>query len=241
VNLFFVQVSSSAPDQARRMCSEHVLPFYVVCDVSCSMTDHLDALNAGLFELHRAVGTDPVVADRTRFCLIGFSESPEVLLPLSRLSEITEISRLVARAATNFGATFTLLRKLISQDIDLLKGQSNQVYRPAVFFLSDGQPTDPVTWPAAYAALTDPAWPTRPNVIAFGVGDADPATIGRIGTFRAFMGQDGVSPGAALSGFARALTASILRSGNSSSGSDEIVLRVPEHISGFVPLRVDPV
>jgi uncharacterized protein YegL len=54
------------------VCSEHVLPFYVVCDVSFSMTDHLDALNAALLELHRAVGTDPVVADRTRFCLIGF-------------------------------------------------------------------------------------------------------------------------------------------------------------------------
>ncbi len=223
------------------MCSEHVLPFYVVCDVSFSMTDHLDALNAGLLELHRAIGTDPVVADRTRFCLIGFSESPEILLPLSRLSEITEITTLVARAATNFGAAFTLLRALIDQDIEMLKGQSHRVYRPAVFFLSDGQPTDPATWPAAYAALTDASWPARPNVIAFGVGDADPATIGRIGTLRAFMGQDGVSPGSALHEFARALTASIVRSGNSSSGSDGVSLRVPEQISGFTALRVDPV
>lgn len=223
------------------MHSEHVLPFYVVCDVSFSMTDHLDALNDGLLELHRAVGTDPVVADRTRFCLIGFSESAEILLPLSQLSEITEISALTVRAATNFGAAFTLLREIIDRDVEMLKGQSHRVYRPAVFFLSDGQPTDPATWPAAYAALTDSAWVARPNVIAFGVGDADPATIGRIGTFRAFMGQGGVSPGAALHEFAKALTTSIVRSGNSSSGTGDFTLRVPENISGFTALRVDQV
>jgi hypothetical protein len=41
-------------------------------------------------------------------------------------------------------------------------------------------------------------------VIAFGMGDADPATISRIGTFRAYLGQDGISSGAALHEFARA-------------------------------------
>jgi uncharacterized protein YegL len=187
------------------MHSDYVLPFYVVCDESFSMIDHIDALNDGLLELRSAVGTDPVVADRTRFCLIGFSESPRIRLPLCRLSEITEISGVTARAATNFGAVFAFLRVTITQDVDLLKKRSAQVCRPAVFFLSDGQPTDPATWPAAYAALTDPNWPARPNVIAFGIGDADPVTIGRIGTFRSFMSQDGVSPASVLHEFARTL------------------------------------
>ena len=59
---------------------------------------------------------------------------------------------------------------------------------------SDGQPTDPATWPDAFAALTDPAWTARPNMIAVGVGDADPVTMSRIGTFRTFTGQDGSGP-----------------------------------------------
>jgi len=151
-----------------------------------------------LRELHRAVTADPVVSSGTRFCLIGFSDSAEILLPLSRHSEITEICRLTAGAASNFGAVFRLLRDTIARDVDTLNGQGQQVYQPAVFFLSDGQPTDPATWPSAFAALTDPTWSGRPLMIAFGLGDADPATIGRIGTCRAFLCQDGVSAGAAL-------------------------------------------
>jgi hypothetical protein len=35
-------------------------------------------------------------------------------------------------------------------------------------------------------------------VVAFGVGDADEDALGRIGTFRTFLGRDGVRLGAAL-------------------------------------------
>jgi uncharacterized protein YegL len=200
------------------------------------MADHLDALNDGLAQLHAAVGTDPVVADKTRFCLIGFSGKAEVLQPLCRPSDVVGVVDLTTRAATSFGEAFTLLRKTIEEDVDSLKAQSHQVYRPAVFFLSDGHPTDPATWPAAYEWLVDPDWPARPNIIAFGIGDADAATIGRIGTFQAFMSQGGVSPAAALHGFARALTTSVVRSYDD---DNEVELRVPARIDGFTTLRID--
>jgi uncharacterized protein YegL len=215
--------------------SEQILPLYVVCDQSYSMADHLDALNDGLSQLHVAVGTDPVVADRTRFCLIGFSGSATVLQPLCRPSDVMGLTDLTTEAATNFGAAFTLLRTTIQDDVDRLKAASHQVYRPAVFFLSDGHPTDPANWPAAYARLVDPDWPARPNIIAFGIGDADAATIGRIGTFQAFMSHGGVSPADALLGFAYALTTSVVRI----TDDDEVTLRVPARIDGFTTLRID--
>jgi uncharacterized protein YegL len=199
------------------------------------MADHLDVLNEGLAQLHAAVGTDPVVADKTRFCLIGFSGEAEVLQPLCRPSDVVDLVDLSTRAATSFGEAFTLLRETIEQDVEALKAQSHQVYRPAVFFLSDGHPTDPATWPAAYERLVDPDWPARPNIIAFGIGDADAATIGRIGTFQAFMSRGGVSPAAALHGFARALTTSVVRSNEDS----EVELRVPASVDGFTTLRID--
>lgn len=215
---------------------EQILPLYVVCDQSYSMADHLDALNDGLTQLHAAVGTDPVVAEKTRFCLIGFSGRAEVLQPLCRPSDVVGLIDLTTHAATSFGEAFTLLRKTIEEDVDTLKAQAHQVYRPAVFFLSDGHPTDPSTWPAAYERLVDPEWPARPNIIAFGIGDADAATIGRIGTFQAFMSQGGVTPAAALHGFARALTTSVVRSDD----DGQVELRVPARIDGFTTLRIDP-
>jgi uncharacterized protein YegL len=214
---------------------EQILPLYVVCDQSYSMADHLDALNDGLAQLHAAVGTDPVVAEKTRFCLIGFSGRAEVLQPLCRPSDVVGLIDLTTHAATSFGEAFTLLRETIETDVGTLKAQGDQVYRPAVFFLSDGHPTDPTTWPAAYERLVDPEWPARPNIIAFGIGDADAATIGRIGTFQAFMSQGGVTPAAALHGFARALTTSVVRSDD----DGQVELRVPARIDGFTTLRID--
>jgi uncharacterized protein YegL len=219
---------------------EQILPFYVVCDQSYSMADHLDALNDALAELHRAVGTDPVVADKTRFCLIGFAGGAEVLQPLCRLSDVVEIVGLTTQAGTSFGEAFALLRTTIEKDVELLKADAHRVYRPAVFFLSDGHPTDPAIWPDSYERLRDADWPARPNIIAFGIGDADADTIGRVGTFGAFMSTGGVSPGAALHSFARTLTTSVVRSGGLTPEGD-LVLQVPDQVPGFTALQIDPV
>ena len=165
---------------------DRVLPFYVVCDESYSMADHLGVLNAGLRELRRCVVADPVLRGRARFCLIGFAEDARVVVPLARLDEFPDVTGLTARAATNFGRVFTTLRQIIERDVRELRTRACEVYQPAVFFLSDGQPTDPAVWQDAYARLVDPGWPSRPKVVAFGIGDADAATIGVIGEFKAF-------------------------------------------------------
>src|SRR5262245_47672343 len=115
------------------MPSTHVLPFYVVCDVSYSMLDHIDAVNDSLRDLHRAIGADPAVAESIHLCLIGFSESLEIVVPLGRPCEIGELSGLTVRAASNFGAVFTFLREAIEQDVESLRKLSHQVRRPAVF------------------------------------------------------------------------------------------------------------
>jgi uncharacterized protein YegL len=219
---------------------EQILPFYVVCDQSYSMADHVDGLNDGLRELHRAVGTDPVVSDQTRFCLIGFSGDAEVLQPLCALSDVAGLAGLAVSPATSFAAAFTVLRETIERDVAQLKSAGHRVYRPAVFFLSDGQPTDPGTWPAAYDRLVDPDWKLRPNIISFGIGDADEETIRRVGTVRAFMSQGGLGPGLALHEFARALTKSVVSSGGITETGD-LVLRIPRHVSGFTALPVDQI
>lgn len=175
-----------------------VLPCYVVCDVSLSMTDHIDELNAGLREFRGAVHADSAVAERVRCCVVGFAATPTVVQPLYSMATLPQLPVTGASAGTNFGPAFTFLRGAIDRDVRRLKAARVRVHRPIVFFLSDGQPTDPVTWPAAFASLTDPAWTARPDVIAFGIGDADQDTLGRIGTSRTFLGRDGVRMSTAL-------------------------------------------
>lgn len=181
----------------RRMGSD-VLPCYVVCDVSLSMTDHLEELNAGLREFRGAVHADAAITRLVRCSLVGFAETSRVLQPLHPPVDLADLPDPEPCAGTNFGPVFTLLRAAIDRDVVDLKARGLRVHRPLVFFLSDGQPTDPATWPSAFAALTDPVWPARPDVIAFGVGDADQDTLSRIGTFRTFLGRDGVRLSTAL-------------------------------------------
>ena len=163
--------------------SDNILPIYIVCDESGSMETNgeIDAVNNCLAELHAAIAGDPLVSDKCRIGLITFSDIAEVLLPLSNLSDVVAMPGLVAKAMSNYGGAFNLLREVIARDIANMKSQGIQVYRPVVFFISDGDPTD--DWEASHRALTDKNInPQAPHIIAFGVAGANPAVIGKIGT-----------------------------------------------------------
>ena len=56
-----------------------------------------------------------------------------------------------------------------------LKADGYQVHRPSVFFLTDGQPTEKeeTSGQIALEALGHGAFKERPNVLAFGVGEAE--------------------------------------------------------------------
>lgn len=171
-------------------------PCYVVCDFSLSMTDYIGELRAGLREFRGAVHADPVAAARVRVCVVGVAASPWVLQPLRPAGELADLGEESPCAGTNFGHLFEFLRMTIDRDVSVLKRNRLTVGRPVVFFVSDGRPTDRVTWPAGFTAVTDPTWTARPHVIAFGVGSADPDVLTRIGTGRVFLG--GVRMGVAL-------------------------------------------
>ena len=117
-----------------------VLPFYILCDESGSMDANggIDAINSGLPELHAAIAGDPLVSDKCRIGLLTFSDIAEELLPLSNLSDVGAMPGCAAKGLTNYGEAFNLLRVVISRDIANLKAQGLQVYRPAVFIITDG-------------------------------------------------------------------------------------------------------
>ncbi|MGW5718966.1 vWA domain-containing protein [Amycolatopsis sp. NPDC003865] len=214
---------------------DRVLPFYVVCDESYSMADHLDLLNDCLDDVYRVVRTDPALAGRARLGMIGFSREARVVAPLSWRPERVDKPRLRGGAETNFKAVFTTLRTTIERDVERLQTESCSVYRPAVFFLSDGQPTDHADWPAAHARLVDESWPARPRMIAFGIGDADRTTMSRIGTHRAYLSRTGVTPRRVIREFARTLTSSLILSG-AATGE----LHVPAQVTGYTTLEPTP-
>jgi uncharacterized protein YegL len=214
---------------------DRVLPIYVVCDESYSMTDHMGTLNAGLRELHRCVQNDPSANSRTRLCLIGFADTARVVVPLSPLADLPDIGVLAARASTNYAPAFTLLRETIERDVADLCAHSRRMYQPTVFFLSDGQPTDPALWRLAHSRLLDHDWAVRPRIVAFGVGDADAATMRAVGDFKAYLCDKRTTMlDDAVRMFAETLTDSLVL-----HGTDDAALRIRDHVAGFTELTAD--
>ena len=103
-----------------------------------------------------------------------------------------------------------------------------------VFFLSDGQPTD-FGWKRALAELTDRRrMPAAPNIIACGMGSAEPRTIAAVATRPefGFLAQRGADLGRAISEFFHALTASLIASSRAlNSDSPQLVVAKPEGFS----------
>lgn len=210
----------------------YLLPIYVVADESGSMGPYIGDLNAGLSSLHAALLAEPMAAAKVRFTVMGFSDNVQLRLHLVDLRRASQLPQLVSRNATMYGAAFAALEQQIPRDIAFLKSQHYGVHRPAVFFLTDGQPSDGEHWIPIHARLVDRnRTPGAPNIIACGIGQADPRAILRVATQQdfAFVSIAGTDVGSAVAKFCTALTRSVVASGRSmAGGAPELVVDRPD-------------
>jgi len=216
-----------------------VLPIYFVGDESHSMAGApIDAVNQGLADLRDEVAKHPLIGKKVRFGIITFADSAETRLELSELSEELALPTLAPRGrGTSYAAAFEALRQAIPGDVALLKSGGYQVHRPSVFFLTDGQPTeDEGKWKDRLAQLTDDAFKERPNILAFGVGDAEAAVIQQVASTPryAFMMTSGASTAGAIAEFATSMLNSMVSSAERlERGERTIEFEKPD---GFVQL-----
>jgi uncharacterized protein YegL len=231
-----------------------LLPFYLIADVSYSMEgENLQAVNDIMPTLVDALAQNPILSDKVRFGLIDFADDAQVQLPLCDLLDPDLVlPGLTARGGTSFAAAFRLLRKQIEFDVSQLKGDNYSVHRPAVFFLSDGSPTDmDDEWRAAFQELTEydrqtgVGFAMYPNMIPFGVANADPHIMQSLihpasGTkqMRMFMMDKGNKAAEAIRAMAEILITSVLNSGmGMANGASGIALpdadQLPAGVSSF--------
>jgi uncharacterized protein YegL len=209
----------------------HLLPVYILADESYSMKEYAEDLKTGLISLHEALRSEPMVAAKVRLSVLGFSDDVVVRMALADLRSEAEMPVLQIRNTTNYQAAFQDLLTRIPQDIGTLKRGGYLVHRPAVFFLSDGQPNNG-EWRKEHGTLSDRAvTPAAPNIIACGVGEARAETILQVATRPefAFISIPGADIGSSIAKFFIALTASVVQSGRSlTSANPELVVEKPE-------------
>ena len=209
-----------------------ILPVYFVVDQSGSMTPNIAELNEGLTSLLDSLQKQSFAAAKVRFSVIGFSDSAKTFMEPSDLRTVPEMPTLQPGGMTSYAAAFNELGRRISLDIPALKSQGFAVIRPVVFFLTDGQPNVGDDWQTARANVL--AERSHPNIVAFGIGDADAATVAEVATKPeyALVAIPGVDTGAALMKFFDSLTQSVISSGQAvASGSAELQMERPEGFS----------
>ncbi len=212
-----------------------VLPIYFVVDESGSMAPHIDELNAGLLGLLDSLQGESFAAAKIRFSVIGFSDTAYTHLEIADLRSLPAMPTLAPRGLTSYLAAFEQIGYRISVDVPNLKAQGYLLNRPAVFFLTDGVPNDE-DWRSARATLL--SQPAAPNILSFGIGQADAAIINEIATAPQYarVASAGTDTAVALSSFIVSLTQSVISSGQSlADGRGELQLEEPE---GFT-LAVD--
>lgn len=167
---------NKSPTQRKRI--RQVLPIYLACNESASMAGApIAAVNDLLPDLHYQMSSNQFLSGKARLCLIGFSDTAEVLLPLSDMSTVESVQLFVAQGSGRaFGNLFNKLHTVITEDIAALEDDGFFVLRPLVLLLVDGPASDD-GWPRTYTHLFSTSWRASPTLYTFPLGNADLAEI----------------------------------------------------------------
>ena len=204
-----------------------ILPFYLVLDVSYSMVNDMDTVNAAMGKIGLKIAGNSILSDKTRMAIVEFSDNAAVVVPLCDLEQLKTLPVLSAQSGTHYGNAFTLLRSTIESDVRQLMNDDFQVYRPAVFFVSDGEPLDD-GWRLAFGDLTSydkkaaVGFKWYPKVVAFGIREAGKDTMRELvhppGLSRGFFQAEGATVEAAFDTIVEIILGSLLSSGTADDG-----------------------
>jgi uncharacterized protein YegL len=209
------------------------LPTYLVVDTSTSMAEHQELLNGLVDHLVDAVGNSPRVAEFAHMSIITFNTAPHLVLPMSDMERVDHLPDIACHGATNYGPMFRLLKVRIDTDVqDLRDGAGRAVLRPAVFILTDGEPTDRA-WATDFEDLTDQQWRRRPHIISFGFGAANPTVLGKIATKAAFLAETAATERDAI----MIMITSLLKSLVASASAAEFT--IPSRVDGYERVPIE--
>jgi len=155
------------------------LPIYFVLDCSESMVgEPITSMEKGLAAMLGALRKDPYALETAYIGVITFATTAKPAVPLTELSQF-QMPKLVLGSGTSLGAALELLEKQIAAEVAKNTTDAKGDYKPIVFLLTDGEPTD------RWEAVADRFKKNRGlQIIAVGCGaDANPATLRRISEF----------------------------------------------------------
>ncbi len=145
--------------------SSRRLPVYLLLDTSGSMSgDPIEAVNQGVRALINELKTEPYAIETAYLSVITFDSSAKQIIPLTEVLAFQE-PNLIATGGTSMGAGLKLLAQCFDREVKKASATEKGDWKPLVFLMTDGMPTD--TWEPAAKELKQ----KRPaNIIACAAG-----------------------------------------------------------------------
>jgi uncharacterized protein YegL len=155
------------------------LPIYIILDTSRSMLGKpIAAVNESLSMMRNTLIHDPFTVETAFVSIIEYNTEPRQVVPLTDITSFNAPT-LQAGGWSALGAALRLLNQCLDQDILLNTDEYKGDYRPQVFLLSDGRPSD--AWKMASKALRKRSTISMGSFIALGCGPkADLETLSQI-------------------------------------------------------------
>lgn len=118
------------------------LPVYLLIDVSGSMHgEPIAAVESGIQLLIASLRQDPYALETAYVSVITFGSEVTQVVPLTELTAFQAPS-ITAGGTTEMGAALCLLSKCIDSEVQKGSAEVKGDWKPVVFMLSDGSPTD---------------------------------------------------------------------------------------------------
>ena len=152
------------------------LPVYLLLDTSESMAGPaIEAVTQGVNTLVTELRTNPLALETAYLGVITFSRDAAQIVPLTELLRF-QLPTLRIRPGTALGAGLRLLSEAMQRDVIKTTAETKGDYKPLVFLLTDGQPTD--DWETEAARIKQAR---IANIYAIGCGpDVDTEVLYRI-------------------------------------------------------------
>jgi len=134
----------------------------------------MEALNELVPAIIDACREHPTLNDRLRLSVIIFSDTAESIVNMVEAAGFNGVPDFDAMGDTSYSSAFKCVKKEIEKACHLLKTDVNVgVYRPTVFFFTDGEPNDSnADRNSTWNDLTSLDFTYRPNFFTFGIGEA---------------------------------------------------------------------